>query len=166
MIAQPDRNAAADDALTPLVRQLASQLRATRSGAVLAKTFPQRDSASRPQLRTTLDTITHVSDQRRAHRELIAAQERKLDEHERRIETLAGQFADVEAKLRAALDDSRHQRARADDLERRSADLLAKTQQMLTEAGERLQAAEVRAASATDDLGYLNDFIQERLGAR
>ncbi len=154
------------EGLTPLVRQLASQLRASRSGSAVAKTFPRREHAARPGLKPALDTISSVADQRRSDRETIAALERLAGEQAARITALSAELDASEARVRAAMDQARGERARADDLERRSTELLERTQQLLTEASERLFDAENRAETSSTDLQHLTTFIQERLAAR
>ena len=166
MTASPDRKALASETLTPLVRQLASQMRATRSGSAVVKIFPQREAAARPELRSTLATIAQAADHRRALQERVAQQDRSLDEQDARIAALTAELEDASERLASAQDETRRERARADDFERRSAELVDKTQHMLTDAGERLLAAEERADSAAGDLTYLKDFIQDRLGLR
>lgn len=166
MTASPERSAFANETLTPLVRQLASQMRATRSGSAVVKIFPQREANARPALRGTLDTIAQALELRRSLRERIAEQEQDLEEREARIAALEAGLSQAAEHLAAARDETRRERARADDFERRSSELIDKTQHILTDAGERLADAEERAESAAGDLTYLKDFIQDRLGLR
>jgi chromosome segregation ATPase len=164
-MAPPDGSAGATETLTPLVRQLASQLRATRSGSAVAKSFPEREAAARPALRSTLDTIAKAAERNNARQEAIALLEEKLREAEAMLSAQAARLSESEGKLRASQDEARRERARADEMQRRSTELLEKTQGMLTEAGERLSAAENRAESAEADLEYLKNFVRDRLGA-
>ncbi|MDB5559511.1 MAG: hypothetical protein JWQ36_2445 [Enterovirga sp.] len=153
------------ETLTPLVRQLADQLRATRSGMAVAKSFPDREASVRPALRSTLDAIAKAAERSQARQEAIALLENRLKESEAMLSAQGARLADAEGKLRASQDEARRERARADDLQRRSSELLEKTQSMLSEAGDRLSAAETRAESAEADLEYLKNFVRERLGA-
>ncbi len=164
-MAAPDGSTNASETLTPLVRQLASQLRATRSSTAVARSFPEREAASRPALRSTLDAIAKAAERSNAREEAIALMEGRLREAEALLSAQAARMSDAEGKLRASQDEARRERARADELQRRSTELLEKTQGMLSEAGERLSAAESRAENAEADLDYLKDFVRERLGA-
>ena len=166
MTATQDGLAQSGEGLTPLVRQLASQLRASRSGSAVAKTFPRREHEARPGLKLSLDTISAMADQRRSDRETIAGLERTAAEQATRIAGLSADIEDSEARLRASTEEARRERARADDLERRSTELLERTQQLLTEASERLFDAETRADASGADLQHLTTVIQERLAAR
>jgi chromosome segregation ATPase len=163
-MASPAGNAGASETLTPLVRQLASQLRASRSGSAIAKSFPEREAAARPALRSTLDAIAKAAERSNARQETIAALESRLQEAEATLSAQSARLADTESKLRSFQDEARRERARADELQRRSTELLDKTQEMLSEAGERLSAAEARAEAAEADLDYLKNFVRERLG--
>lgn len=165
MASSPERVSPAAENLTPLVRQLASQLRATRSGSAIVRSFPERDAASRPDLRPTLDAVKRASEQNQARQEAISLLRQRLEEAEARLAAQSQQLAESESRLRGATDEARRQRGRADELERRSTELLDKTQEMLTDAGQRLQAAEARSEGAESDLAYLKDFIRDRLGA-
>ena len=165
-MALPDGSVSnASEALTPLVRQLAEQLRATRSGTVVAKSFPEREAAARPALRTTLDAIAKAAERNHAREEALALLDARLKEMEAALSAQATRLADTEGKLRASQDEARRERARADEMQRRSTELLEKTQGMLSEAGDRLSAAEARAESAEADLEYLKNFVRDRLGA-
>ena len=159
-----DRTANTSETLTPLVRQLASQLRASRTGSALAKSFPERDGATRPALRGTLDAIAKAAERNAARQEAIGILENQLREAEAMIAAQTARLSEADGKLRASQDEARRERARADDLQRRSTELLEKTQTMLSEAGDRLSAAETRAESAEADLDYLKEFVRERLG--
>ena len=159
-----DRREPVSETLTPLVRQLASQLRASRSGFAVAKSFPEREAAQRPDLKGTLEAIAKAAERSNARQEAVGLLKTRLEEAEGRLAAQSAALADTEGQLRAALDEARLQRARADELERRSIELLEKTQGMLTDAGERLLAAEARAESAEGDLAFLKDFVRERLG--
>lgn len=159
-----DRHEPVSETLTPLVRQLASQLRASRSGFAIAKSFPERDAAKRPDLKGTLEAIATAADRSNARQEAVELLKARLEEADAKLATQSAALTDAEGQLRAALDEARLQRARADELERRSIELLEKTQGMLTDAGERLLAAETRAESAESDLTFLKDFVRERLG--
>lgn len=154
----------ASEPLTPLVRQLASQLRASRTGSAVAKSFPERDAAGRPHLNNTIETIRKAADNNDVRLDTIERLKTRMEELEARLATQAAHLLDTESALRSAQDDTRRERARADDFERRSNDLLDKTQAMLSDAGERLLAAEARAENAEADLTFLKSFIQERLG--
>lgn len=154
----------ASEPLTPLVRQLASQLRASRTGSAVAKSFPERDAAGRPHLNETIETIRKAAENSGARQDTIERLKVRLEEVEARLATQAAHLLDTESALRSAQDDIRRERARADDFERRSNDLLEKTQAMLSDAGERLVAAESRAEAAEADLHFLKSFVQERLG--
>jgi imidazolonepropionase-like amidohydrolase len=155
----------ATETLTPLVRQLADQLRATRSATVVAKSFPEREAAARPALRGTLDAIAKAAERNHARQEAIGLLEGRLKEAEALASAQAARLAEIEGKLRASQDEAQRERARADELQRRSTELLEKTQAMLTEAGDRLSVAETRAESAEADLDYLKNFVRDRLGA-
>ncbi len=154
--------ASTTETLTPLVRQLATQLRANRSA--VAKSFPDREAAARPALRSTLDAIAKAAERDNARQEAIAILEGRLKEAEAMLSAQAARLAESDGKLRASQDEARRERARADELQRRSAELLEKTQGMLSEAGERLSEAETRAEGAEADLDYLKNFVRERLG--
>ena len=165
-MAQPEGTIShAPETLTPLVRQLAEQLRASRSGTVVAKAFPEREAEARPALRSTLDAIAKAAERNQARQEAIALLESRLKESEAVSSAQAVRLSEAEAKLRTAQDEARRERARADDLQRRSTELLEKTQSMLSEAGDRLASAEARAESAEADLEYLKNFVRDRLGA-
>lgn len=151
------------EALTPLVRQLASQLRASRSGSAVAKSFPTREAAARPQLKPLLDAIKRVADEKRAQEEALGQFRHKLEEAEARSRAQAERLEEAEHRLQIQAEEMRRERARADELEARSRELLEKTQALLTEAGERLAAAETRADGAEEDLAYLQEVIRERL---
>lgn len=159
-----DRSVSTSETLTPLVRQLASQLRASRTGAAVAKSFPERESGPRPALRGTLDAIAKAAERNAARQEAIGLLENQIRESEAMISAQAARLSEAEGKLRASQDEARRERARADDLQRRSTELLEKTQTMLSEAGDRLSAAETRAETSEADLDYLKDFVRERLG--
>ena len=161
-MAQTERSGTATEPLTPLVRQLASQLRASRTA--IAKSFPEREVTVRPHLRATLEIVTKAAEQANARDEAIERLKTRLDEVEGRLATQAAHLLDADCALRSAQDDIRRERARADDSERRSTDLLDKTQAMLSDAGDRLAAAESRAEAAEGDLAYLKSFVRERLG--
>lgn len=161
-MAQTESSAAAAEPLTPLVRQLASQLRASRTA--VAKSFPEREVAARPHLRDTLDIIRRAAEQASARQETIGRLTVRVDDVEGRLATQAAHLLDADSALRSAQDDIRRERARVEDSERRSKDILEKTQAMLSDAGERLAAAEARAEAAESDLAYLKNFVRERLG--
>lgn len=160
-----ERPARTSEPLTPLVRQLASQLRASRAGTAVAKSFPEREAAARPHLRDTVDRIKSVVEAIQHRDDAVERLKARLDEVEGKLATQAAHLLDTESALRSAQDDIRRERARADEAERRSGDLLEKTQAMLSDAGERLLAAEARADSAESDLAFLKDFVKERLGS-
>jgi hypothetical protein len=160
----PEARGSGTEDLTPLVRQLASQLRASRSGSAVAKSFPERETSPHADLRPTLDAIARAADIARANQDAVSVLRQRLDDAETRLGDQAQLLAESESRLRTALDEGRRERARGDELERRSGDLLAKTQELLTEASERLAMSESRAARAEADLTYLKDFVQERLG--
>ena len=151
-----ERPMVASEPLTPLVLQLASQLRASRTGSAMAKSFPEREAESRPHLRDTLERIKSAADQSAVWPPASSVREAVAQ---------AAHLLDTESSLRSSQDDIRRERARADDFERRSHDLLDKTQAMLSDAGDRLAAAEARAEAAENDLAFLKDFVKERLGA-
>ena len=160
-----DRLSSASETLTPLVRQLATQLRASRTGSAVTTSFPERETAARPALRATLDTIAKAADRNSARQEAIGALEGRIQQLEAMLSSQAAQLNESEGKLRASQDETRRERGRAEELQRRSTALLEKTQAMLTEAGERLAAAEARAEAAEADLDYLKNFVRDRLGA-
>ncbi|NNM71100.1 hypothetical protein [Enterovirga aerilata] len=164
-MAPNDGSASAGETLTPLVRQLASQLRASRSGTAIAKSFPEREAADRPALRSTLEAIAKAAERSSAREQAITQLEARLKEVEAMLAAQAARLSETEARLRASQDETRRERARAEELQRRSTELLEKTQGMLSEAGERLAAAEGRAESAEADLEYLKTFVRDRLSA-
>lgn len=159
-----DRTAPASEPLTPLVRQLASQLRASRTGSAVAKSFPEREGAVPSSLKDTLDRIRVAAEQSKGRQDTIERLKARLDEVESKLATQAAHLLDTESALRSAQDDTRRERARADEFERRSEELLNKTQAMLSDAGDRLNQAESRAEAAEADLSFLKEFVQERLG--
>lgn len=160
----PEARGSTTEDLTPLVRQLASQLRASRSGSAVAKSFPERDASGHSDLRPTLDAIARAAELARASQDAVSVLRQRLEEAETKLNGQAQQLSDSESRLRTALDEARRERTRGDELERRSGELLAKTQELLTDASERLAESEARATRAEGDLTYLKDFVQDRLG--
>ena len=158
-------------------RQLATELRAAAGAPVGARSPELRIPSApiratslappvrmNPELRAALEAVNRAADLGTSLGERVAMLDRRVEESERTVAALERELADTRDRLRAALDEAGRERARGDDLQRRSNELLEKTQVMLTDASERLHGAEARAEQADADLAYLAQVIVERLG--
>ena len=154
---------ARQDELGDLARQIASQLRIEppRSENVVRPNFP-RVSATRPEQVAAMNAIVRAADQMGVRKEQITVAVRRAQEAEEKIETLKRQISDTEDRLAATADLLEAERKRVTELERRSAEMLDRTQAMITDASERLQISEKRAAVAEEYLGTLQTLIRER----
>jgi chromosome segregation ATPase len=158
------------DELGDLARQIASQLKpdgAARSENVLRPSFQRQSAqpATRPEQVAALNAIVKAADLIGARQEQLQATERRATEAEEQVVALRRQINDLEMKLRTALDLAQRERKRAEDLEQRSAEMLDRTQAMLTDASEQLAASEKRANQAEDYLANLQSLIRDRLEA-
>ena len=170
MAAAETRNARED--LDSLVRQISSQLVAANGSAASAPAADvprpnlrviEARPGNRPELAAALEAIGRAADLMDARTEQLARTEQRGRQAEERAEALGRDLALLEQRWRASQEEAQRERTRADEVERRSAELLAKTQAMLTEASERLVAAEKRAEQAEASLTELQTCILERL---
>ena len=154
------------DELGDLARQIASQLKpdgASRAENVLRPKFQRPQSqATRPEQVAALNAIVKAADLMGSRNEQLLMTERRAHDAEEQVLMLRRQMNDLEVKLRTALDLAQRERKRAEDLEQRSAEMLDRTQAMLTEAGEQLAASEKRAEQAEEYLATLQTVIRER----
>ena len=156
------------DELGDLARQIASQIKtetpAQRNPNIVRPSFA-RTPAPRPEQVAALNAIVKAADLIGARQEQIAISERRAQEAEELVQTLRRTLQETEDNLRAALEVGQRERRRAEDLERRSAELMDRNQAVVAEAGARLDVAEKRADLAEDYLATLQTLIRERLEA-
>lgn len=157
------------DELGDLARQIASQLKpdgGMRPENVLRPTFQrQSGQATRPEQVAAMNAIVKAADLMGSRHEQVLLSERRAQDAEEQVTLLRRQLNDVESKLRTALDLAQRERKRAEDLEQRSAEMLDRTQSMLSDASEQLVSAEKRATQAEEYLASLQSLIRERLEA-
>ena len=101
---------------------------------------------------------------------LLATQKDRADTMEKRAITAEEQLkaanrklADVEIKLKAALEDLKVERTRATDVQKRSGDVVEKTRSMLSDASERLRMAEARAERAESSFTTIRTALEQQL---
>jgi hypothetical protein len=103
---------------------------------------------------------------------LLGTQKERADTMEKRavaaeelLKAANRRIAEVEIKLRSALEEARIERERAAEVQKRSNAVVEKTRSMLGEAGERLRAAEGRADRAESNFATLRNALEQGLSA-
>lgn len=161
-----------DDRLGDLAGQISRMkehgkpLWASNVGRPALKPSLSRPPLPKPELSSVLDVIARAAELMHSHQDQAGRTETRATEAEKRLEHAVRQIAELENRLRAASDEADRERARADDLKTRSAELIEKTQGMLNEASERLLAAEWRADQAEENFSTLRDAVEQQFGTR
>jgi hypothetical protein len=121
--------------------------------------------ATPAELPALLNMITRVATMLGAHKERADTMEKRAVAAEDMLKAANRRIAEVEIKLRSALDEARLERERAAEVQKRSNDVVAKTRAMLNEAGERLRAAECRADRAESSFNALGTALEQGFSA-
>lgn len=124
--------------------------------------LPRADVATvlDPQLPAILEMVSRaatVSGQRRDRADLM---EDRAMAAEERFSVLSAQYGEIETRLRVALEEAERERTRAEDLGRRSAELIKKTQAILNDANDRREVAEWRARQAEEGFATLKAAVE------
>jgi predicted nucleic acid-binding Zn-ribbon protein len=119
----------------------------------------------RAELPALLSMISRVSALLSTHKERADTMEKRAIAAEDLLKSANRRIAEVEIKLRSALDEARLERERAADVQKRSNEVVEKTRAMLTEAGERLRAAESRAERAEGSFSTLRSALEQGFSA-
>jgi hypothetical protein len=119
----------------------------------------------RAELPALLSMISRVSALLGMHKERADAMEKRAVAAEDLLKAANRRIAEVEIKLRSALDEARMERERAADVQKRSNEVVEKTRAMLTEAGERMRSAESRAERAEGSFGTLRNALEQGLSS-
>jgi hypothetical protein len=119
----------------------------------------------RTDLPALLSMISRVSTLLGMHKERADTMEKRAIAAEDLLKAANRRIAEVEIKLRSALDEARLERERASDVQKRSNEVVEKTRAMLTEAGERMRAAEGRAERAEGNFGTLRNALEQGFSA-
>lgn len=115
----------------------------------------------RADLPALLNMIARVSGLLGTQKERGDAMERRALAAEELLKAANRRIAEVEIKLRSALDEARLERERAADVQKRSNAVVEKTRAMLTEAGERMRSAETRAERAESNFSALRSALEQ-----
>ena len=119
----------------------------------------------RTELPALLSMISRVSGLLGMHKERAETMEKRAVAAEELLKAANRRIAEVEIKLRSALDEARLERDRAADVQKRSNEVVEKTRAMLTEAGERLRAAESRAERAEGSFNAVRSALEQGFSA-
>ncbi len=119
----------------------------------------------RADLPALLGMISRVSSLLGTHKERAETMEKRAAAAEDMLKAANRRIAEIEIKLRSALDEARLERERAADVQKRSSEVVEKTRLMLSEAGERLRTAESRAERAETNFSALHNALEQGFSA-
>lgn len=114
-----------------------------------------------PQLPAILEMVSRAATVSGQRRDRADQMEDRAVAAEERIAALTRQFAELEERLRVAHEEADRERTRAEDLGRRSSELIKKTQAMLTDANDRREVAEWRARQAEESFAALKSAVEK-----
>ena len=122
------------------------------------------ESQAKSDLPGLLSIISRVANLLAAHRDRGDLWEKRHAATDEQLKASGAKIIDLEVKLKAATDEAKIERARAADIHRRSAEMVEKTRAMLTDASQRLKAAESRAEKAESGFATIRDAVERQLG--
>ena len=114
-----------------------------------------------PQLPAILEMVSRAATVSGQRRDRADHMEERATAAEERVAVLTRQFAELEDRLRVAHEEADRERTRAEDLGRRSSELIKKTQAMLTDANDRREVAEWRARQAEESFATLKSAVEK-----
>ena len=115
------------------------------------------------ELPTLLGIISRASSLLTAQRDRADGFEKRALSSEEQLKTANRRLADIEMKLKAALEDLKAERARTGDVQKRSNEVVEKTRAMLNDASERLRSAEARAERAETSFSTVRGALEQQL---
>ena len=121
--------------------------------------------AARSDLPGLLNLITRISTMLGTHKERADAMEKRALASEESLKSANRRIAEVEIKLRSAIDEARMERERAAEVQKRSNQVVEKTRAMLSEASERLRTAESRADRAESNYNAISTALEQGFSA-
>jgi hypothetical protein len=119
----------------------------------------------RTDLPGLLSMISRASGLLGTQKERAEVMEKRAIAAEELLKAANRRIAEVEIKLRSALDEARIERERAAEVQKRSNEVVEKTRAMLSEAGERLRSSESRADRAESNYNALSSALEQGLAA-
>lgn len=113
------------------------------------------------QLPAILEIVSRAATVSGQRKDRAAIMEDRALAAEERVAQMTVHVADAEARMRSAVEDMERERLRAEDLGRRSAELIKRTQAMLSDANDLRLAAEWRAAQAEESFATLRAAVEK-----
>ena len=148
-----------DEADTGTVIQLKPQTAPQPRPALVSANAPRTDLAS------VLGMVSRTATLLASRKDRADQMEKRSIHVEENLRAARDRIAELESRLRAALEEVEAGKAGLADLQKRSADLVERSKAMLAEASTRLKAAETRAERAEAGYTMIRDAVEQQLSS-